>query len=205
MKIISVEGLDKAGKHSLSKALQVALREDGLQVERSEFHRYDTPIGDLIGKWLRGEFEADQITIELLMAADKQNQQAWFTELEERGVDVLILDRYTASQWAYSIAQDVDYCFAEALQRYMRPPDMTIFLDIPAEESLRRKGKHNGGVNDRYEADLHLQKGARSVYREYLGFNDICIDAQQSMETVAAEAIYYVRRRLAGMLQLTNS
>lgn len=197
MKIIAIEGIDKAGKHSLSLALEEALAQDGLMVISSEFHRYDTPIGELIGKWLRGEFKADQPTIELLMAADKQNQQNWFTFLEEEGVEVLILDRYIASQWAYSIAQGIEHCFAEALQHYMRPPDMTIFLDIPAEVSLARKGKHNGGVNDRYEADLLLQQRASEVYKEHLGWDDIDIDGLQSMEAIAAEAIEYVRARLA--------
>lgn len=189
MEIIQIEGLDKSGKHTQSKMLADALAHRGLRVVQSEFHRYDTPTGDLIAKWLRKEYDVDQATIELIMAADKQAQQAWFAELEADGVDVLILDRYTFSQSVYSRANGIDPKWAMHLQRYMREPDYTVLIDIPAEVSMSRKGKHNNGENDRYESDLELLTNIRNISESYLEFDAVrgkavMVDGLKSVEEV---------------------
>lgn len=193
--IVTFEGLDKSGKASQSALLTQALRDCGLRVEASEFHRYDTPTGELVAKFLRGDYEADQYTIELLMAADKQAQQPWFDKLEGE-VDVLVLDRYTGSQWAYAIAQGIEGDFADTLQRHMRQPDLTVLLDIPAELSMSRKGKHNGGENDRYESDRELLTNVRRVYRGSLNDTDLCINGDQPVATVHDEVLRFVQERL---------
>lgn len=193
MKIIAVEGLDKSGKYSLVGFLTDQLERKGFKVIQSEFPQYDSPIGELVGQWLRGEFEADQYTFELLQAADKQRMQRLFEKFEyEEGADFLIIDRYVLSQWAYAIAQGIDLCFAESLQHYMRQPDMTIYIDIPAEVSMSRKGKHNGGENDRYESDLQLLQNVRAIYKQSLNDRDLCIDGTQEMDAVHEEVLRYV-------------
>lgn len=165
MLIIGIEGLDKSGKHTQSKLLTEYLQSKGYRVVQSEFHRYDTPTGQLIQKWLYNEWDVDKHTIELLMSADKQAQQLWFKKLDESGVDFLILDRYTASQTCYANATGVDRDWTKQLQKYMRLPDFEIFIDIEPNESIRRKGKH--GDNDRYERDKELLKAVRKEYLDY--------------------------------------
>lgn len=184
MEIIAIEGLDKSGKHTQTKALAEYLRSIGYKVVISEFHRYDTPTGELIRKWLRKEWEVDQHTIELIMAADKQAQQKWIKQLEEIGVDYLILDRYLGSQRVYSIANKMDPMWVIQLQKYMRKPDLEIFIDIDPEESMRRKGKH--GENDRYESDLELLTNVRELFIE-LTYKDKVIDGSKSVEDVSEQ------------------
>jgi len=167
MQIISLEGLDKSGKHTQSILLEQALRERGYRVVRSEFHRYDTPTGELIRKWLTHEWPVDQWTVELIMAADKYAQQTWFEKLEEQGTDILILDRYITSQLVYSQASGVEREWVFHLVKGLRFPDIEILIDIPPEVSMQRKGKHNGGKNDRYESDLALLTRAREYYLEW--------------------------------------
>jgi dTMP kinase len=186
MKIIAVEGLDKSGKHTAVKFLQEYLTTQGLYVVRSEFHRYDTPTGELIMKWLTGRYDVDQHTIELIMAADKQAQQKWFDELEEEGVDILVLDRYVGSQQVYSYANGVAPTWAAMLQQYMRKPDLELFIDVTAEESMRRKGKHNNGENDRYERDFELLSKVRELF---LQRKNVKINGMQSIEDVHAEIV----------------
>ena len=132
-------------------------------------------------KWLKKEWDVDQTTIELIMTADKQAQQKWFDELEKQGVDYLILDRYRGSQDVYSLANGIDPEWTAQLQKYMRKADMEIFIDIPAEVSMARKGKHNNGENDRYESDLELLKRVRNLY---LQRDNIKINGEQSIEEV---------------------
>jgi dTMP kinase len=165
MKIIAIEGLDKSGKHTQTKMLVEYLQSKGYNVVQSEFHRYDTPTGELIMKWLRKEWNVSQTTIELIMAADKQAQQEWFEELEKNNVDFLVLDRYTMSQFVYSLANNMEKSWVLQLQRFMRQPDINIFIDIPGEESMKRKGKW--GDNDRYESDLALLNEVRALFFWY--------------------------------------
>jgi dTMP kinase len=191
MKIIAIEGLDKSGKHTQSNMLVEYLRSKGYKVEKSEFHRYDTPTGQLIRKWLYKEWDVDQTTIELIMTADKQAQQKWFNELEEQGVDFLVLDRYTKSQFVYSLSNDIEPKWTLELQKYMRKPDMEIFIDIPAEESMKRKGKH--GENDRYESDLALLNEVRALF---FWFTEHIVDGLGTVEEVHKELIEVVEEIL---------
>lgn len=162
MKVITVSGLDKSGKHTQTELLKNRLIEEGYKVEKSDFHRYDQPTGELIMKWLKKEWNASQETIELIMAADKQNQQDWFKQLEKDGIEFLILDRYILDQIVYSSANGMDIKWVQTLQKHMRKSDLDIIVDIPAEVSMKRKGKH--GENDRYESDLELLNRVRDNY-----------------------------------------
>jgi dTMP kinase len=169
MKIIVFEGLDKSGKHTQSKRLYRRLRRLGFKVVHSEFHRYDTPTGKLIRKWLYKKYDVDQFTIELIMSADKQAQQKWFTQLESEGVDFLILDRYTASQICYSTVNISDAEWVNALSKNLRKPDLEIFINISPEESMRRKGKH--GDNDRYESDRDFLASVQKTFLDYFSLS----------------------------------
>lgn len=190
MKIIAIEGLDKSGKHSQSKLLTAFLETLGYKVVQSEFHRYDTPTGELVMKWLAKEWDVDQKVIELIMTADKQAQQEWFEQLECDGVDFLILDRYMTSQTVYSVANGINPEWTEELQRYMRSSDAEILIDIPAEESMKRKGKHNNGENDRYESDLELLSLVREGFLHYFERpNHFVIDGLQSIENVHLDIV----------------
>lgn len=181
MKIIAIEGLDKSGKATQSELLKGYLQYSGFNVVKSEFHRYDTPTGELIRQWLCKEWDVDQHTIELIMTADKQAQQKWFYELKKEGVDFLILDRYIASQQVYSEANGVSPEWTAELQSYMWIPDIEIFIDIPAEESMSRKGKHNNGENDRYESDLSMLQDVRALFSSR---DNIQIDGMQTPQEV---------------------
>lgn len=151
-----------------------------------EFHNYESPMGHLVMQWLQGTWHTDQHTIELLMAADKQHSQRWFDELREAGTDFLILDRYTGSQRMYSAAQGVSAMWTEQLLKYVKEPDVEIYIDIPAPESMKRKGKHNDGENDRYESDLDLLKSVRAGYKRRA---EITIDGMQPIEKVHTDIV----------------
>lgn len=165
MEIIEIEGLDKSGKNTVTERLYEYFISKGLKVEKSSFHRYDTPTGKLIQAWLYGQYDVDTETIKLIMVADKQAQQMWFKELELKGVDILLLDRYYASNLVYSKNEDVDIDWIYAIQSQLRKPDISVLLDISAETSISRKGQH--GENDRYEKNLVFLKQVRKTYLEY--------------------------------------
>lgn len=199
MEIINFEGLDKSGKKTQSDMLYEYLKSKGYKVYKTEFHRYDTPTGQLIRKWLDKEYDVDQITIELIMTADKQAQQNLFKQLEKEGYDYLILDRYTWSQRVYSSAtnpfkgfnQSAYQTWIENISKYIKEPDYVIYLDVSVEESMLRKGEH--GENDRYESDKELLNRVREEYLDMITGNIFSensyfrIDGSQPTEEVWEE------------------
>lgn len=193
MKIIAIEGLDKSGKHTQTKLLKERLEVDGYKVAQSEFHRYDTPTGKLIQQWLYGEYQVSQQTIELIMAADKYAQQDWMRSLEKEGYDFLLLDRYYISQLVYGKASGGNVGWIEEVIGDLLATDMDIFIDIPAQESMMRKGKH--GDNDKYESDIALLDKVRSLYKEYIP-RIWQVNGERPVETIAEDIYQLVKERI---------
>lgn len=200
MEIITFEGMDKSGKHTASIQLAEHLKDLGYKVVHSEFHRYDTPTGQLIKDYLYGKYNVSNETIQLIMSADKQAQQDWFVELEKEGVDYLILDRYYLSQKVYSdyfifkseySAEKENYykkLYSSIIDNF-RKSDITIYLDNSPEVSMQRKGQH--GDNDLYEQNSELLGFVREGYlKEVQKENQyLIISSEQSIEEVEKELI----------------
>lgn len=161
MKIIAIEGLDKAGKHTATAVLQSFFESTGLSVVPYSFPNYETPIGKLIRGWLEGTHDFPYATFELLQAADKHDGQRVITLFEDMGADVLLVDRYLHSQWAYG-SVDNDGAWVKSLTDGLRLPDAVVFLDVEPEVSMHRRGKFD--ENDRYERDLGRLKATRAAY-----------------------------------------
>ncbi len=209
MKIIAIEGLDKSGKHTISERLAQHLKEQGFKVAKSEFGRYDTPTGKMIMNFLKGDKNIDNFTHQVLLYSNKQEQQAWFNQLEQEHYDYLILDRYTFSQFVYGnyfIQEDYYKGLTQPAQYKhqldsllamsngaLRVPDINIILDVTPETSMARKGQH--GDNDRYESNKLLLS---SVRNHYLALGTTRLDtavvwAEDDLDTVfenTLEALY---------------
>lgn len=162
MKIVSIEGLDKSGKHTATNILSNYFEEYDMKVARMSYPNYDSPVGELIHRWLRGTFDADVKTFEFLQAADKQHAQTLIQAHEDNGVDILIMDRYKHSQLAYG-SYDNDPVWMRELTKYMRDPDVVLYLDVEPEVSMGRRGEH--GDNDIYENDIKRLRDTRDNYK----------------------------------------
>lgn len=201
MIIIAFEGLDKSGKASACAYLAELLSKD-YKVGQMDFHRYNTDIGQIIWKWLRKENDLSQETIELLMAADKVSAKSTFDTLSDSGYDILLLDRYKMSQYAYSIASGVDPHLVNVLQELIPDPDHTVYLDVTPGVSMARQGKH--GANDRYESDYNLLSNVRDNYLDVFTHEEehlvSIIDGEQPQSLVFEElrkqVIPHIKRML---------
>lgn len=162
MKLIAIEGIDHSGKATQVKLLKEFLESKGFKVTVYDFPHYESVTGGIIQQWLYKKIDGDKYFFELMQTADKQLAQNYIQELDEQGFDFLLLDRYTTSQKAYAMASGL-LEWTEELQRYMRKPDYEIFIDLPAEVSMSRKGKH--GDNDRYESDKEFLDTVRHAYK----------------------------------------
>ncbi|MBQ1617950.1 MAG: dTMP kinase [Bacteroidales bacterium] len=184
--LIVLEGLDGSGKSTQVKMLREYLQKVCSRLEYIHFPRYNSPVyGELIGKFLRGDFgELNQVhpqLVALLYAEDRHGAVPEIRKGLEDGGTVL-LDRYVYSNLAYQCAKMPDRESAEELREWIintefgsfgEPrPDINIFLDVPmgfVQNSLNhnRQGADRGylhGARDIHEADLDFQEKVRAMY-----------------------------------------
>ena len=74
--------------------------------------------------------------------------------------DIMIVDRYTGSNFAYGISSGLKLDWLISLEEGLPKPDLTIVLDAPPVALAPRRGERR----DSYERNLDLQEKARSAY-----------------------------------------
>jgi dTMP kinase len=190
--LIAFEGLDQSGKQTQAERLRDRLVERSRFVRLLSFPAYDTPIGEEIGRGLRGERDYGPDVMQLLYVA---NRYEWKPQIEHelaRGT-ILICDRYLASSIVYGEAFGLDGAWLRDMQKYLPQPDVTFLLDIAPEVSARRKTADR----DKYERDLHLLARVRQSYLHQLTDGWVRLDADRDRQVVAAE-IYAAVEPLLG-------
>lgn len=185
--LVVLEGLDGAGKSTQVKKLRTYLESIFGSLEYIHFPRYDAPVyGDLISRFLRGDFGSNEVVhpqlVALLFAEDRHGAAPEMKETLDNGGTVL-LDRYVYSNIAYQCAKLQDPDEAEKLRDWiftteygnfeLPKPDLNLFLDVPigfVESKLKsqRGGQDRDyleGGQDIHEADIEFQKKVRDIYR----------------------------------------
>ncbi|MGV9714245.1 dTMP kinase [Gordonia sp. NPDC003424] len=180
--LIAVEGLDGAGKNTLVNALVKQWESAGLRVWTITFPRYGESLtADLAAEALHGEHGdlADSVYgMALMFALDRAGANA-----EIRAAlaahDIVLLDRYVASNAAYNAARLGQDASGEMVRwvadlefgRLGLPvPDRHVLLGVPAEVAMSR-ATHRAATDhsrprDRYERDQDLQHRVDAVYRQ---------------------------------------
>jgi dTMP kinase len=179
-RLVVVEGLDGAGKRTLTEALCTALRAKGATVAQLAFPRYQDDVhAQLVSDALHGRLGdlSDSVHgMAVLYALDRLGAREQITA-ETAEHDVLLVDRYIASNAAYGAArlrQDADGEFVRWLAdleigRFALPvPDLHLLLRVPvdvaAERAARREAADPGRQRDRFESDADLQVRCGLVY-----------------------------------------
>ena len=174
--LIAFEGLDQSGKETQAQQLRERLREAGHKARLLSFPDYGTSIGEEIARALQGEREYGSDVMQLLFVANRHERREAILEWISGGL-ILLCDRYRASSVAYGEAQGLDPAWLEDIQRFLPPPDLTIFIDIAPETAAKRKAHDR----DRYERDLSLLGRVRESYRRQAHQPDwVIIDGEQT-------------------------
>jgi dTMP kinase len=175
--LIVIEGLDGAGKRTLADKLTAEL---GASVGQLAFPRYGVDVhADLVRDALHGR---------LGDLADSVHGMAMLFALDRRGAaddiradlarhDIVLLDRYVASNAAYGAArlhQDARGPFVEwvreiEIDRFGLPvPDLQLLLRVPPElaatRSAHRERTESDRARDDWESDGGLQARCAAVY-----------------------------------------
>ena len=105
----------------------------------------------------------------------------------------MVCDRYIFSSISYQGAAGLDQGWIEEINRSAIPPDLAIYLDVPAEVVVKRiKGKRS--VMER----LQVQKKVREVYLDLVkGGRLILIDGNRQADIVAHKILKVVLTALA--------
>lgn len=160
-KILSFEGMDTAGKSLQTKKVKELLEAKGHKVHLIHFPRYEKPIGDLIGKILKGKVDSDlnPIAMQMLYVADQIDFQSELDKYKEEEC-IVLLDRYSMSTKVYALSTtDIDMEEIMNYQVRLAKANLTVILDIPVEEIVKRKA-----VLDKFERDEALQGRIRTNY-----------------------------------------
>lgn len=179
-RLVVIEGLDGAGKRTLADGLTGALRAEGASVADIAFPRYGQDVhADLVSDALHGRLGDMGHSVHgmaLLFALDRLGARDRMAELLA-GNDVLLADRYVASNAAYGAArlhQDAHGEFVEwvrglEIERFALPvPHLHVLLRVPVDVAARRAAHRERTEADRardsFESDGDLQVRCAAVY-----------------------------------------
>lgn len=168
---IAFEGIDASGKETQSKMLA---RQLGAKLY--SFPDYSTPSGQLIKRHLHQEWqvmegtrdydgpylnpELDAFVFQSLMLTNRMEVADEIrTHLQAGGC--IVADRYTVSGEVYGASDGLDGDYLRKVHLSLPHPDLYILLDIPVEESFRRRPNRGG---DRYEEDRAKLEEVRERY-----------------------------------------
>jgi dTMP kinase len=180
-RLVVIEGLDGAGKRTLADRLLTALAARGARTATLAFPRYAADVhAELVRDALHGRLGdlADSVHgMAVLFALDRRDAAAGLRAATAEN-DVVLVDRYVASNAAYGAArlhQDAGGGFAAwvrelEVDRFGVPvPDRHLLLAVPralaAERAAHRERTEPGRERDRYESDAGLQERTAAVYR----------------------------------------
>lgn len=178
--ILAIEGADGVGKNTAATGVRRALEAAGKRVATLGFPRYGETLGGVtIGRYLAGDVPVPVTphAAAVLYALDRFESRAAL-EAAVADHDVLVLDRYVASNMAYQAAR-VDPAESRAMMEWilaletrqfgLPAPTLSVYLDTPwalARELILRKARrsYTDASFDAYEADIALQQRVRANY-----------------------------------------
>ncbi len=191
--LIALEGIDGSGKTTQAKLLVKWLRGRGFDA----YYTYE-PTRGIFGRILRSmayKRGVDPRMEALLFAADRlQHLEHVIEPLLARGL-IVVSDRYLHSSLAYQSVTTGDQGWVEELNRFARRPDLGIYLDLGASESLSRLRKRR---RSRFEDEDFLEH-VRRKYLEYVDEGELIkVNAEKPVAEVFSEIALIVERALKG-------
>ena len=178
--LLAIEGADGAGKATASALVVEQLQAAGRSAAVISFPRYT----DTVGGWALGAMLAGTLprgtspkAAAVLYALDRMESRDHLMATMAAN-DVVVFDRYIASNMAYQAAQ-VPVDEADAMMAWIADletrsfalpkPDLSVYLDTPADIARglirqKRKRSYTDDAFDAYEADTGLQDRVRVNY-----------------------------------------
>ncbi|MEX1052237.1 MAG: dTMP kinase [Patescibacteria group bacterium] len=197
--LIAIEGIDGAGKTTQAELVAKELS------KKHKVYETKNPTDGVIGKFVRqvlaGKVNIPPVSFQYLFSADRQVQQEDILNKLREG-KIVVTDRYFWSAIVYGIVDRDELDFEKTgdlllvsqgiLSMYHRfiVPDLTIFLDIPLEVSMKRIETTDKKVEiyENLEKLKKIHKGYNWLINKFKKEFTI-VDGTQSQEEVTKEII----------------
>ncbi len=200
-RFIVLEGIDGSGTTTQSKLLHQRLQDLGLPALLT-FEPTNSPVGRIIRSILNRSYPAHPETLAYLFAADRHdhlhNPETGMLKYLREGSWV-VLDRYVFSSLAYQsveCSQDI----VSTLNNNFPLPEITFFLDLPAEVSLKRIDLREGSpeIYEKEEFQQKVRKQYQDVLSRYKGQTEIItMDAQLPADLLHEEIWKHLTQRIS--------
>ena len=187
---ITFEGCEGCGKSDQSRSLHKRLAEANIAAVLTQ-EPGGTPLGEGIARWLKWDGDPDISPLAELLLFNASRAELVGKVLRPALDDgkVAISDRYTDSTIAYQgYGRGLDLATVAAINDTATgglKPDLTILLDVPPEEGLRRK---EGTPRDRFEQeDIDFHRRVRDGYLKLAAAESsrwLVVDSTQSKDEV---------------------
>ncbi len=185
--LITLEGIDGGGKTTVVEALEDELPSDGTVFTREPTASW---YGEAVNRSIEDD-DADPIAELFLYTADHADHLSRIIEPALAAGDVVVSDRYSDSRYAYQgatlegeLEAPMEY-IKSIHEPFTRPPDATLYFDLPPEIGARRAGATN-----KFETAAYLET-VRENYETLIESEPdrfYRLDATQSKETVVERA-----------------
>lgn len=180
--LIEFEGIDACGKTTYIKKLKDYLIQNSKKVVVYDFPQYNTYIGSIIAKYLRGEYgdieSIPQEVLNILFASDRVSIQKDLINYLNNDYYVL-MNRYTYSN-IFQIAKHKEINIEKELKQLeelefnalnIRRPDKVIYLTASINEiqkriNNRKNREYQNNKKDIHESNLDLLIKTDALYRK---------------------------------------
>ena len=178
--IVTFEGGDQAGKKTQSALLAKKLKSMKIKAKLFSFPDYSTPIGKEIDKYLHGKRKFPPQTIHTLLSANRWEKAKEIKKAQEKN-SVVIMNRYAESNLVYGLTNGLKLSWLEGLDAGLPKSDLVIVLDVPQNESFKRKRQNR----DKFEKNAKFSQTISRTYRKLAKKKRWkIIDATQSKDDV---------------------
>lgn len=198
-KFIVFEGIDGSGKSTQIKLLSQALEKNNIEYQSTLEPTYGM-VGAVLHEILSGKVKADPKVTASLFVADRLDHILNDKDGLLKNINdgkTIICDRYYFSSYAYqSVEVPREWVIsANRLAADTLKPDVTIFIDIPAEVAMERisQNRENIELYENLERLAAVREGYFSAFELLKDDENIFIvDGSQTPEKIAEEIKNYV-------------
>jgi dTMP kinase len=198
--LLAVEGADGAGKATAAENICQIFSDRGVKATIISFPRYRETVGGFaLGEFLSGRMPVPTTPYcaAVLYALDRFESREMIEEAY-RSSEIIIFDRYIASNIAYQAAKVAPHD-APSMMRWIISletqvftlpiPDLNIYLNTPLEIAMqlivkKHRRLYTGLSFDEHERDLELQRRVRENYLELV--RQECLSPWEIVTTVSA-------------------
>jgi len=182
---IVFEGLDGSGISTQSQRLETHLRGRGFRTVLTH-EPTESLLGGFINSALRDSWKTSLVSLQLLFCADRAKHLEDEIEPALKKGKIVICDRYFFSTLAYGFASGIDFKWLYQVNKNFRTPDLTIFVDIHPDVSMRRirTGREK---RELFEKSESLNKVRRAYLNLAKRFGFRIVNGENSVDETSKE------------------